>query len=329
MCCCSCWISTTAWKEISVPGGTSGKESANSEDLRDLGSISGLGRSPGGGHGNPLQYSCLENPIDRGPWRAAVRGVAKSQTWLNWLNTHSLQGNQGEEQKWSTLCSGGKNGITGLQIVRYIQGLISWAQFLYLLISRKALKSCMLMTVPHDYRNLLQKICAWLQVLPLHQNHIYTDPYLSGAVSRSWVAVSWAVFLILPQIKPDYDSHIVHLLKANNTGSPLKAAETQWPMSWHSCAKGCGFSQVPGSPTQKGSFPRCPVAAPTPSRRVQPAWDGGLSVWVQSIGWQYSPLFYPLCSHQGKFKFRKGQSSHLSRPANEGMPDQMLRIHTA
>ena len=46
--------------------GTSGKESANSEDLRDLGSISGLGRSPGGGHGNPLQHSCLENPMDRG-----------------------------------------------------------------------------------------------------------------------------------------------------------------------------------------------------------------------------------------------------------------------
>ena len=46
--------------------GTSGKASANSEDLRDLGSISGLGRSPGGGHGNPLQHSCLENPMDRG-----------------------------------------------------------------------------------------------------------------------------------------------------------------------------------------------------------------------------------------------------------------------
>ena len=46
----------------------------------DSGSISGLGRSPGGGDGNPLQYSCLENPMDRGAWRAAVHGVTKSWT---------------------------------------------------------------------------------------------------------------------------------------------------------------------------------------------------------------------------------------------------------
>ena len=50
---------------------------ANAEDL---GSISGWGRSPGGGNGNPLQYSCLENPMDRGTWQAIVHGVAKSQT---------------------------------------------------------------------------------------------------------------------------------------------------------------------------------------------------------------------------------------------------------
>ena len=49
----------------------------------DLGSIPGLGRSFGGGHGNPLQYSCLENPMDRGTWRATVHGVAKSQTRLS------------------------------------------------------------------------------------------------------------------------------------------------------------------------------------------------------------------------------------------------------
>ena len=44
----------------------------------DEGLIPGLGRSPGGGHSNPLQYSCLENPMDRGAWRATVHGVAKS-----------------------------------------------------------------------------------------------------------------------------------------------------------------------------------------------------------------------------------------------------------
>ena len=49
---------------------------ANAGDVRDGGSISGLGRSPGGGRGNPLQCSCLEHPIDRGAWRAAVHGVA-------------------------------------------------------------------------------------------------------------------------------------------------------------------------------------------------------------------------------------------------------------
>ena len=43
---------------------------ANSGDIRDTGSIPGWGRSPGGGHGNPFQYSCLENPMDRGAWRA-------------------------------------------------------------------------------------------------------------------------------------------------------------------------------------------------------------------------------------------------------------------
>ena len=48
--------------------------------IRDLGLISGLGRSPGGGNDNPLQYSCLENPMDRGAWRAKVHEVTKSDT---------------------------------------------------------------------------------------------------------------------------------------------------------------------------------------------------------------------------------------------------------
>ena len=51
--------------------------SANAGDMRDIGLITGAGRSPGGGHGNPLQYSCLENPMDRGAWRAIVHGVTK------------------------------------------------------------------------------------------------------------------------------------------------------------------------------------------------------------------------------------------------------------
>ena len=49
----------------------------------DMGSIPGLGRSPEEGNGNPLQYSCLENPMDREFWQAIVHGVAKSRTWLS------------------------------------------------------------------------------------------------------------------------------------------------------------------------------------------------------------------------------------------------------
>ena len=56
---------------------------ANVEVIGDTGSMPGLGRSPGGGHGNPLQYSCLENPMDRGAWRATVHRAAKSWTQLS------------------------------------------------------------------------------------------------------------------------------------------------------------------------------------------------------------------------------------------------------
>ena len=62
----------------------SSKEYAsNAGDVRDVGLIPRLGRSPEVGNGNPLQYSCLENPMDRGAWWATVHGVAKSQTQLN------------------------------------------------------------------------------------------------------------------------------------------------------------------------------------------------------------------------------------------------------
>ena len=62
---------------------------ANTGDLRDAGSIPGLGRSPGGGHSNPLQYSCLENPMGRGAWWATVHRVSKSQTRLKRLSMHT------------------------------------------------------------------------------------------------------------------------------------------------------------------------------------------------------------------------------------------------
>ena len=64
---------------------------ANEGDVRDAGSIPGLGRSPGGGHGNPLKYSCLENSMDRGAWQATVHSVAKSWTRLKRFLTAEIQ----------------------------------------------------------------------------------------------------------------------------------------------------------------------------------------------------------------------------------------------
>ena len=62
---------------------------ANAGDIRDVGLISGSGRSPGGGHGNPLQYSSLENSMDRGTWQAIVHRIAKSWTQLKRLCMHA------------------------------------------------------------------------------------------------------------------------------------------------------------------------------------------------------------------------------------------------
>ena len=71
------------------PGGSDSKASAyNAYQVGDLGSIPGSGRSPGEGNGNPLQYSCLENPEDGGTWQATVHGVAKSRTQLSDFTIH-------------------------------------------------------------------------------------------------------------------------------------------------------------------------------------------------------------------------------------------------
>ena len=65
---------------------------AKTGDPRDTGLIPGLGRSPGVGNGNPLQYSCLENSMDRGAWQATVHGVTKSQIHMNThTHTHTQQ----------------------------------------------------------------------------------------------------------------------------------------------------------------------------------------------------------------------------------------------
>ena len=79
------WCAQSGWRPvIDLPAGTSGKEThlPMHVDERDTGLIPGSGRSPGEGHGNPLQYCCLENPMDRKIGRATVRAVEKSWTRL-------------------------------------------------------------------------------------------------------------------------------------------------------------------------------------------------------------------------------------------------------
>ena len=82
---------------LNFPGSSVGKESACKAG--DAGSIPGLGRSPGEGNGNPLQYSCLVNPMDRGAWRATVHRVTKNQTQLRQLITHSTNFSKGLKKK--------------------------------------------------------------------------------------------------------------------------------------------------------------------------------------------------------------------------------------
>ena len=78
-------------KKADLPGGSVvNNPPANAGDPRDVGSIPGSGRSPGEGYGNPLQYSCPENPMDRGIWQATVHRVAKSQTQLKRLSMQRI-----------------------------------------------------------------------------------------------------------------------------------------------------------------------------------------------------------------------------------------------
>ena len=76
---------------FTIPGGASGKEPTYQcrQTLRDSGSIPGSGKSPEEGHGDPLQQSCLENPMDREAWWAIVHNIVESRTQLKRLNTHA------------------------------------------------------------------------------------------------------------------------------------------------------------------------------------------------------------------------------------------------
>ena len=95
--CCDSWgCKESDWATDLISdahvGGASGEEPTRQcRRPNDEGSIPGWGRSPGGGHGNRLDYSCLENTIDRGTWQATVYMVTKSRTPLKWLSTHTWE----------------------------------------------------------------------------------------------------------------------------------------------------------------------------------------------------------------------------------------------
>ena len=84
----SCFSTVFCPELIGLPGSASVKNLPdNAGDVRDVGSIPGLGRSPGGGNDNSFQYSSLENPMDRGAWQVIVHRLVKSQTRLKQLST--------------------------------------------------------------------------------------------------------------------------------------------------------------------------------------------------------------------------------------------------
>ena len=122
---CSWWHGVSVKTKMKCSRETSqasqwGEESAcNAGDAGGMSSIPGLWRSPGGGHGNPLQYSCWENPRDRGAWWATVHGVAKNQTWLKWPSAH-VQGSLSLMDiafRILDACVRGSHWLTGIQVL--------------------------------------------------------------------------------------------------------------------------------------------------------------------------------------------------------------------
>ena len=114
---------------------------SNAGDVRDSGLIPGSGRTPRGGHGHPLQYSCLDDPMDRGAWRAMVHKVRKSRTQLKWLSTHALLKNTealsfNSAIAWQSIgLHKVRNSWSDLAQVPYLSGIIQYFSFCVWLIS--------------------------------------------------------------------------------------------------------------------------------------------------------------------------------------------------
>ena len=139
---------------LGFPVNSDSKESVCS--VRDPGSIPGLGISPGEGNSNPLQYSCLENPMDRGAWWTIIHGVTKSWIWLKQLSTHTYKVFTGI----SDICSFLSMGKLRLRfVIQPWSGQVgTWAQA----ISLPNPNSLLLIIVPHMKCRYLYKC---LQIL--------------------------------------------------------------------------------------------------------------------------------------------------------------------
>ena len=139
---------------------------ANVGDIKDIGSVPGLGRSPGGGHGNLLQHSCLENPMDRRAWQATVHRISENLTRPKWLCTHTFIGSQ-------------TNGIKLFNILCYVliccvNLLITY--FLSYLLNIKQHKNTVL----------------WRFSSPTHSNHLDWNKYLLNKKRKTmWKGNAW------------------------------------------------------------------------------------------------------------------------------------------
>ena len=136
---------------------------ANAGDIRDLGPIPGLGRSSGGGHGNSLQYSCLENPMDRGTWWATVPWGAESRTWLKWFST---QEDFRSGRKWGLEVVSLTDILTSIYYT-WINTLVSWTLISSFNKWEKARfsKSSSYVYTTRDYQHLDSNTCILLITL--------------------------------------------------------------------------------------------------------------------------------------------------------------------
>ena len=151
---------------MDFPGGS--KVKASSSKARDPGLIPGLGRSPGEGNGNPLQYSCLENPMDREAWQVTVHGVAKSRTRLS--------------------------DFTSPHLTKVIDCVLNRLNFLHSI--------CLC----YGFSCVETHMCPYLCVPALSQQitHLLTDFFFLGCIASKESALTYYIENILSTLKTEF-----------------------------------------------------------------------------------------------------------------------------